>query len=483
MYHVFNPRKQTYLESLVKRYWDDSECLHPVVFDTKAEAEAKALEATAETGERHVVHDMYWQNREALRFDNGIYRRPGWHKRSFWRNRDCELVKHYCHVSLKNPELVAFTVDEMKGRADIQTPMKPGAYLKKFFGDTLSQEQIKELVELHKLYVAGGELPVPELSFATTADDICAVYEGGPSSCMDGEHCFSGGSPVRVYAAGDLAIAYLGDKDTAEARALCWPAKKVYGRVYPDPEDGDGPGADLVRALDAAGFAPAGRTGFNGAKLSKLPHRGFGERYVMPYLDRCYNVDDEGRYFTMHSSGAIEAQQTCGYIELEPEHDYQCEACDDGCDNVWQVYLSRHRSQDWCESCRDNDAFYCSEVSEYVSDNAAITIEGELVAEWVDHAEVIVSLDGVTENWLEASVEERAFRCNVTGECYVHALASPETLGRPLDTEGHPVGGWVGTFIGVDGGQKAYVSTDPAQMCLLRTMTEQGLNVELRSAA
>jgi hypothetical protein len=146
---------------------------------------------------------------------------------------------------------------------------------------------------------------------------------------------------VRVYGAGDLAIAYLGPQDDATARALCWPAKQVFGRIYGD-------GARLGQALMAMGYSEAGRTGFNGARLL-LEREGSG--YVCPYVDYGYRVEERGEFLVLGQSGVL-AESQSGVLG-----GMSCENCHDGVDE--DEYFSPDHGGVYCESCYCELFFYC----------------------------------------------------------------------------------------------------------------------------
>jgi hypothetical protein len=77
-----------------------------------------------------------------------------------------------------------------------------------------------------------------------------AVEAGGPSSCMDGEHDFHNlvRWPTAPYGAGDLAVAYTKNANgRIQSRCLCWPEKKLFGRIYGDFQR-------MKAAMEAEGF-------------------------------------------------------------------------------------------------------------------------------------------------------------------------------------------------------------------------------------
>jgi hypothetical protein len=150
---------------------------------------------------------------------------------------------------------------------------------------------------------------------------------------------------VRVYAAGDLAVAYLQNPaGKISDRVLCWPEKKRYGRVY-----GGGDGR-IQRLLEEAGFK-CGE--LEGARLLKVRKRG---TYVMPYIDNYQMVSEDADYFRIGDGygTAYRAENTHGLIgDVEEE------------DNCYVTDLDEYRSEAWvqdnCTWCEQSEAYYYSE--------------------------------------------------------------------------------------------------------------------------
>lgn len=138
----------------------------------------------------------------------------------------------------------------------------------------LTDERIRLFTEIPKA------LTPDDVKFARTPDEIELVYRNGPQSCMShdtGRYSTRGFHPVRVYGAGDLAVAYLPkrrDPNSYSQRALCWPEKKIYSRIY-----GTGPLEGFLKSL---GFTSGT---FHGAKLLKIPVDGVNNHFVLPYVD------------------------------------------------------------------------------------------------------------------------------------------------------------------------------------------------------
>jgi hypothetical protein len=248
-----------------------------------------------------------WHARELARFVVGAYVKLPWH------NEPWVIADHFAHVSLADGAKVAFTPNDTSGENDRQTRMKPGRYLTRYYGEKLPAEVIRDWCSQFS-----AEHETNELQFATTPEDIEDVYTRGPTSCMsyNASSYSSECHPVRVYGAGDLAVAYLETDGDVTARAICWPAKLQYGRVYGDE-------GRLVPLLEDAGYTDNGR--FNGARLLRIEDG--DDQFVAPYLDAPNHcVEDDGKFLIISQYGDIDAQCTNGLTE---QNGYPCAHCGD----------------------------------------------------------------------------------------------------------------------------------------------------------
>lgn len=265
------------------------------------------------------------------------------------------IADHFAHiVSHKETgePMVSFFASADHGLIWKRTLMKPGRYAARFYPDLTSDEVRDLATEIDK---AG------EVKFATTPDEIEAVYTNGPRSCMSHseDEYESPCHPVRVYGAGDLAIAYLGDPDEkVTARVVCWPEKKLYCRTYGDEQR-------LIPALEKLGYK-AGR--FEGAKLLKIDA---DEGFVAPYLDGIEYVRETSKYLVICADGGIACRETNGCTEEQSR--YECERCETryrSDDEFSRVRTGRgsYSFESWCECCTSDNAFYCDGENVHVSD-------------------------------------------------------------------------------------------------------------------
>lgn len=232
-----------------------------------------------------------WELRELRRFAEGEYHPLP------WADELPPIPRHYAHVSVRNPGKVSFTENDAKGVADRQaSAMNPGRYLTRFYPD-LHPDEVRRLA-------ATLDASFTKLHFATTEDEIEHVYVNGPPSCMShgAEHYASPIHPVRVYAAGDLAVAYTKRTNGAiSGRCLVWPEKKLRGRIYGDIDR-------MKLLLKAAGYDPE-EDDLDGARLLKVP---VGRGYVMPYIDNSnsFGFHEDGKHLQIY--GDHDATSTDG---------------------------------------------------------------------------------------------------------------------------------------------------------------------------
>lgn len=370
-----------------------------IVFSNGRDAAEYAQKLTADTGAKYQPRpiqssDNTWKDREIARFQDGAYTRVPWHFTTWWQDSKY-LNEHFAHVSVAKSAMIAYTESADKGRADRQTRIKPGAYLQRYFSDVLSSDEIQHFARQFT-----GEHDLLELKFAETADDIERVYTNGPSSCMS--HAASDYDspfhPVRVYAAGDLSVAYIEREECITARVLVWREKKRFGRIYGDSHR-------LQPLLESAGFVPQS---LRGARLVRHEHDG---GFVCPYIDRVYSVRDDGENLII--GGDIDAQSTNGLINVEPEGEW-CPHCEDSGHSEYDMVYMEDIEEHWCESCAESDGFRCDQSGSWYAR---------------EHS-VVQMANG--DYWSTDHFERNGFTCDATGEAHhidesVHLESRRET--------------------------------------------------------
>jgi hypothetical protein len=358
----------------------------PLVFETGKEA-AEMAQACArgdiahwqrgyeaiKVQPRRLASDA-WKARELARFTDGTYTALPWADLPELST----TADHFAHISTEDGAKIAYTQDAAKGAGDIQTRVKPGKYLAQFYSSVLDAPTIARMSAEFSLQY--GENLV--LQFADTEDEIERVYTSGPRSCMahHAGHFNSSIHPTRIYAAGDLAVAYIVRNDEITARALCWPSKKIYGRVY----------GDETRLCDLLSDADYKHGSLDGAKMLRIEERG---GFVCPYIDHSCSAGDDGDFLILGGSGVCGDSQnglsgrgitceSCGDdvdendAQSDDDGDYYCQHCynerygycehtEETCprDGMQEVYVENYRgrlvTQSWGEYAIDNDAFTC----------------------------------------------------------------------------------------------------------------------------
>jgi hypothetical protein len=287
----------------------------------------------------------YW--REIGRLSSGAYVLPCW----IGDGRLRPIAGHFAHVSVDDPTQISYTQSAEKGARDIQTRTRPGKYLAKFYSESLSAPEIADMAA----EFGAAHAPV-SFQLASTPDEIIAVYANGPHSCMKGE------SPVGVYGAGDLAIAYLGDMHAeVTARVLCWPAKLIFGRTYGDE-------IRLASALEAKGYRHVtGGSAWYGARLVR--NEIGADRFECPYIDGGLSVADTGEYLKFSPHGWPGGTQA-GYVG-EPEM-----VCD-SCNAELSEDDARHSENGgpYCDDCYNERFSYCESGDHEVGADDMVSVD------------------------------------------------------------------------------------------------------------
>jgi len=301
---------------------------------------AGAMMATRYRIVRQSAASDEWKIREQQRFFIGAYRNVPWHGET-WNKPE-----HYCHVSNEDSEKLAFTNTPEDGARDKQTRMNPGRYLSRFYGDVLSQDQIRDWCARFSL-----ENNKPELLFATGPDEIEQVYLNGPSSCMShGVDWYNSPiHPVRVYGTEDFACAHILNSDgEISARAIVSPKRKVYSRIYGDF-------SRIHALLEEEGYTRGNdQEDWDGLRLLRVPYH---DSFVAPYFDSpMSNARDNGEYLVVDCDGELECDETSGLAS----EGLCCSRCEDRCRETYTV-----GNDEWCQYCYESYSTYCSGCSNH----------------------------------------------------------------------------------------------------------------------
>lgn len=217
----------------------------------------------------------YWRERV------GVYP-PATNVLNFLRN-ECGMAGQYWpHVSVEDPNMVAYTPDRACAVGDRQIKTTIGKFLRKFLL-VVNDDVIGRLEAEHRADMD------PSFLVARTVEEIEKVYTTmkGDTGCMRYEKYhwdFKDFHPSAVYCAPGMGVAYLVDgHGEPTARSVIWdnpddPTDKRYVRLY-------GNHNALRRRLEGAGYVLGG---LKGAKLAAVKDSRFNREtniWLMPYLD------------------------------------------------------------------------------------------------------------------------------------------------------------------------------------------------------
>lgn len=382
-----------------------------------------------------------WQSRSQRRFNTGEWKDIPW-------SVSGECSNHYTHIAYEKPGQVAFYRDEESGVLDKLTYMKPGRYLTEFY-PTMDAAQMAEYIAHVTARTVGT------YTLATTPEDISRIYNTakGPDSCMrrktsaeyDWQPLLDSGRmpchPCAVYGNSDLALAYTGPIDAISQRAIVWPEKKRFVRIY-----GTGP---LRHLLLRDGYNPGS---FAGAKIRRVRFRDpeSGESaLVTPYVDReqvgdrfaADSADIQGDWLILRgeSGGDVYLGETRGHtsddIHVEERDTVICDACDSevGAENA---------RDGLCESCWANRYFECHDCDSVINrddDESTISPRGHWYCEsCIARQTQTCAYEGCDETFIESfrsTVEQRERRSNAVSQyCDEHAREMLAPVLPPPDT-------------------------------------------------
>lgn len=420
------------------------------------------------------VGDKNWRERELARFESGQYKVV-----EVFKRRGLQPIKdHFVHVSTDDNLLLAYTKNEEKGLGDVQTKASVTGYLETFY-PSLRRKEIEEIVDEHEMDFFKGEV-----LFATTPDEIEHVYtnvnvsenSAVVNSCMRslGAYFTDNTHPTRVYGSGDLAIAYIKDGEGyVTDRALVWPEKKIYSRVY-----GTNKLHILLKKLgyQKSRYYDDTYPSFEGAKLLKIPTKNNPEsKVILPYIDERYpqiKVMDDHLVFSSDDP-QIAPQITTGAGYIQPFN--MCRKCGQTYrqDHMMRIGAKVNTTEEdlnnyghfqyhnWCNSCTSvghESIYHCDGFSMYVLKSefdepltfwydlsysykfSAAYIDGRgkntyqrcafdptIVVE-IRNGIKVINENGVTELWSLKCIDDNTWVCGRTGLRYSNKVPSVKVL-------------------------------------------------------
>lgn len=309
----------------------------------------------------------------------GEWQQVPWNLQAWFAQNDAALNR-LPHISVVNPQGVAYYQSVDKLIRGIETRTKPGRFLAKFFPN-LTPDQVRQYANDYLVATAPKQL-----HFARTMEDIITAIDEGPSeSCQtrgyynkapDERTWYAGHiHPAACYASGDFEVAYITDNNQpaslvdlhagdqrVTARAICNAENKTVARIYGDA-------AKMLPLLTSAGYTQVERA-LVGCRLLKIENEN-GSGWIMPYVDAGvgsgggslgvddYYDHDSGRSYWMlvrPNAGdycTYESYDKRGVLDAEEKH-HHCPRCNALHDDEDDIHYSDYEQEFYCSGCEDD---------------------------------------------------------------------------------------------------------------------------------
>ena len=394
--------------------WHGDYCIHKEYYEHTGECVRQVVRATRGKSNTATMEDVVtaWNSLEPHRLgknDRTLVERYVAERRRIekmpWDSlRDPVTEHHLVRTSGVDGTMIVYTKDFDHFRRDIQTRIKPGRYLKKYY-PTLSDDEIRRYVE--EFNAAGFKAYKPVLLI----DNNDPKWKNDTGGLMDAWYiayrdvivdysCMRGGKEApKAYGlpGNHLGLVTWVAKDTADATRATWFGRtivrtdtKKYVRVYPfQNHEGDAHEANLAKHITRLGYAQGG---LQGIRIHALEHtsgfvdllkRGEVKAYHVPYLDggvTRINIGVDGETFTIAADGDYPGGDADGIARIYDDDTVTCDHCgDNGCDpdNMTSVdddlVCQECLSQYYCYVpdegyCLTRDAVYLEYIDEYRRD-------------------------------------------------------------------------------------------------------------------
>jgi hypothetical protein len=253
------------------------------------------------------------------------------------------LVLEWGHRAHSDPSRIAYTQNEAKGEANLQTVTSVGKYLKRHF-TYMPDHEIRDIAALY----AGHSYEI-----VRTMPEMLDVLEAAPTSCMNNGNWEDRDWSLHPYNVYDpqygwgLAYSKMGGKITG--RCLVNDTDKTYVRSYNDGQSFSHSNEGIEMWLRENGYTKA--RDWVGCKIKHIVH---GSKIIAPYLDGDNkHASDRGEYLLVCEEG--EGDYVCesqgGYAQ-----EYQACTCDD-CGNAMDedesTWIGENDSYRVCDRCCD----------------------------------------------------------------------------------------------------------------------------------
>ena len=290
-----------------------------------------------------------------------------------------QLCLEWPHVSEGDSNLLAYTRDDSKGHADVQTTTKIGKYVARHWPHI--PDHIRR--DVCSLYTPDKCSFVP-----ADVDSFIAAVQRGPKSCMQDTfdvHPYTVYDPALGWG---MAVRRTGD--SIDGRALTYidpedEAIKKFVRTYSRTESNGYSQADEVLAswLVSQGYTKV--NSWSDCKVAAIQHN---DLYVMPYIDGGSQEADlcsDGKTFCITHSGDYKCDKQSGYCESGEESIGECEDCGN---TLYEgddfSHVGQYEDCMICDSCCNGSYTYVTgqcnrgRIREYyVRDDRAISVDGE----------------------------------------------------------------------------------------------------------
>ena len=338
------------------------------------------------------------------------YRPLDWHR----------LLLEWPHRSETDSNRVAYTQNENKGVAGIQTVTTLGKYLTRHFA--MPDHEVRDIVAL---YVSAGEM-----FLRTTVKEIVDAAMHGPRSCMSNSfniRCDDGECrhPYEVYAPSlGWKVAVRVHQGRIDGRALVYDrdGSRWFVRSYKRcPEGGYSHADEMLESwLKAQGIEKG--SDWDGVLVRAHSVSG---GYLMPYLDGGIQRADvyDNNTLMVQDDGELECDQTSG-MTSNTDHE-QCEDCGDSCNEDDMYWVGRHEDRRVCQSCCDNDYTYAYSRrgnQNYISNDAAVYVGDDYYdIDYLSDNDIVELVDGEYSHIDNAVYIESCdgyYDCNDRDICY-----------------------------------------------------------------
>ena len=228
---------------------------------------------------------------------------------------------YFAHVSALDDTKIAYfpTIKHLQECRPVS--VRAGKFFRRCLGEEINDAVVAQITNK---YIACSSYI--EVLFAETADEIEEVYVHGPRSCMGGkeddEWCMPSINPARVYATPDIMLAYIkNSRGSISARVLINKNNKEYSVAYGNSET-------LISELRKLGY----RSGtLNGCRINHIEENG---AIVMPYIDNCEAIDDDGTGYFYICEDQCDAINSIGVPDKTNGLLHEVERCStSGCSN------------------------------------------------------------------------------------------------------------------------------------------------------